>query len=145
MCFLFLQLQAEVQRLEVLKMQSMKSITEAIRAEIALFWERCFYSQEQRQAFVPYHNGEKLLFTDKTFSALNICGLLFSHRGSVCFNACFFPQMISQRSFSTGTRLRSRTWRSILRTTKSCFRESQNGRRTGPCTWSLMWVLNSWL
>lgn len=47
-------LQAEVQRLEVLKMQSMKSVIEAIRAEIALFWERCFYSQEQQQAFVPY-------------------------------------------------------------------------------------------
>ncbi|XP_040893968.1 protein regulator of cytokinesis 1-like isoform X2 [Toxotes jaculatrix] len=49
-------LQTEVQRLEVLKMQSLKSIIEAIRAEIALFWERCFYSQEQQQAFVPYHN-----------------------------------------------------------------------------------------
>uniref|UniRef100_UPI0037E87970 protein regulator of cytokinesis 1-like n=1 Tax=Semicossyphus pulcher TaxID=241346 RepID=UPI0037E87970 len=48
-------LQAEVQRLEVLKMQSMKSVIEAIRAEIALFWERCFYSQEQQQAFLPYH------------------------------------------------------------------------------------------
>uniref|UniRef100_A0A673C9H7 Protein regulator of cytokinesis 1-like n=1 Tax=Sphaeramia orbicularis TaxID=375764 RepID=A0A673C9H7_9TELE len=48
-------LQIEFQRLEVLKIQSMKSVTEAIRAEIALLWERCFYSQEQCQAFVPYH------------------------------------------------------------------------------------------
>uniref|UniRef100_A0A8D3CXZ5 Protein regulator of cytokinesis 1-like n=1 Tax=Scophthalmus maximus TaxID=52904 RepID=A0A8D3CXZ5_SCOMX len=51
-------LQAEVQRLEVLKMQSMKSFIEAIRAEIALFWERCFYSQEQQQAFVAYHDDD---------------------------------------------------------------------------------------
>ncbi|XP_070763557.1 protein regulator of cytokinesis 1-like isoform X1 [Enoplosus armatus] len=51
-------LQAEVQRLQVLKMQSMKSVIEAIRAEIALFWERCFYSQEQQQAFVPYHDDD---------------------------------------------------------------------------------------
>ncbi|XP_042352314.1 protein regulator of cytokinesis 1-like [Plectropomus leopardus] len=51
-------LQAEVQRLEVLKMQSMKSVTEAVRAEIALFWERCFYSQEQQQAFAAYHDDD---------------------------------------------------------------------------------------
>lgn len=51
-------LQTEVQRLEVLKMQSMKSVIEAIRVEIALLWEKCFYSQEQQQAFVPYHNED---------------------------------------------------------------------------------------
>ncbi|XP_044050370.1 protein regulator of cytokinesis 1-like isoform X3 [Siniperca chuatsi] len=51
-------LQAEVQHLEVLKMQSMKSVIEAIRAEIALFWERCFYSQEQQQAFQPHHDDD---------------------------------------------------------------------------------------
>ncbi|XP_058500918.1 protein regulator of cytokinesis 1-like [Solea solea] len=48
-------LETEVQRLEVLKMQSMKSVIESIRAEIAIFWERCFYSPEQQQAFVAYH------------------------------------------------------------------------------------------
>ncbi|KAF7663259.1 hypothetical protein LDENG_00215570 [Lucifuga dentata] len=51
-------LQAEVQRLEELKMKSMKSVIEAIRAEIALFWERCFYSEEQHQAFVAYHDDD---------------------------------------------------------------------------------------
>ncbi|CAJ1056501.1 protein regulator of cytokinesis 1-like isoform X2 [Xyrichtys novacula] len=56
-------LQVEVQRLEVLKMQSMRSVIEAIRAEIALFWERCFYSQEQQQAFVSYHSDD---FTEET-------------------------------------------------------------------------------
>ncbi|XP_036963400.1 protein regulator of cytokinesis 1-like isoform X2 [Acanthopagrus latus] len=48
-------LRAEVERLEVLKMQSMRSVIESIRAEIALYWEKCFYSQEQQQAFFPYH------------------------------------------------------------------------------------------
>ncbi|KAI9529631.1 hypothetical protein NQZ68_007869 [Dissostichus eleginoides] len=51
-------LQAEVQRLEVLKMQSMKSFIVAIRGEIALFWEKCFYSQEQQQAFFSYHDDD---------------------------------------------------------------------------------------
>ncbi|XP_029289675.1 protein regulator of cytokinesis 1-like isoform X1 [Cottoperca gobio] len=51
-------LQAEVQRLEVMKMQSMKTFIEAIRAEIAIFWERCFYSQEQQQAFFSYHDDD---------------------------------------------------------------------------------------
>ncbi|XP_071752769.1 protein regulator of cytokinesis 1-like isoform X1 [Centroberyx gerrardi] len=49
-------LQDEVKRLDMLKLKSMKSFIEAIRAEVALFWEKCFYSQEQRQAFVPYHD-----------------------------------------------------------------------------------------
>lgn len=67
------QLQAEVQRLQVLKMQSMKSVIEAIRAEIALLWEKCFYSQEQQQSFVPYHDGEYLLYIEKTLTLI-ICG-----------------------------------------------------------------------
>lgn len=53
-----LQLQTEVQRLEVLKMQSMKSVIETIRTEIKHFWAKCFYSQEQQEAFVSYNAGE---------------------------------------------------------------------------------------
>lgn len=60
MCVMCFQLQAEVQRLEVLKMQSMQSVIEAIRAEIALLWKKCFYSPEQQEAFAPYHDGECL-------------------------------------------------------------------------------------
>ncbi|KAK2842391.1 hypothetical protein Q5P01_012591 [Channa striata] len=51
-------LQAEVERLELLKMQSMKSVIEAIRAEIVLLWEKCFYSQEQQQTFAPYYKAD---------------------------------------------------------------------------------------
>lgn len=68
---MYFQLQVELQRLEVLKMHSMKSVTEAIRAEIALLWERCFYSKEQQQAFAPYHDGECPFFKDNTLK-LNI-------------------------------------------------------------------------
>lgn len=39
-------------------MNSIKSFTEAVRTEIALYWEKCFYSLEQREAFTPYQAGE---------------------------------------------------------------------------------------
>ncbi|KAM5292898.1 protein regulator of cytokinesis 1 isoform 9-T9 [Ctenodactylus gundi] len=48
-------LQLEVDRLEELKMQNMKKVIEAIRVEVAQYWDKCFYSQEQRQAFAPYY------------------------------------------------------------------------------------------
>lgn len=51
------QLQLEVDRLEELKMQNMKKVIEAIRAELVQYWEQCFYSQEQRQAFAPFYDG----------------------------------------------------------------------------------------
>lgn len=51
------QLQLEVDRLEELKMQNMKKVIEAIRVELAQYWDQCFYSQEQRQAFAPYYAG----------------------------------------------------------------------------------------
>lgn len=53
-------------------MQSMKTVIEAIRAEIALFWEKCFYSEEQRQSFVPYYDGKGLLYNDNNLT-LNVC------------------------------------------------------------------------
>ncbi|XP_006885224.1 PREDICTED: protein regulator of cytokinesis 1 isoform X2 [Elephantulus edwardii] len=57
-------LQLEVDRLEELKLQNMKKVIEAIRVELAQYWDLCFYSQEQRQAFAPYYADdytEKLL------------------------------------------------------------------------------------
>ncbi|MEJ1283146.1 hypothetical protein NN561_014114 [Cricetulus griseus] len=47
-------LQLEVDRLEELKMQNLKQVTETSRVELAQFWDQCFHSQEQRQAFAPY-------------------------------------------------------------------------------------------
>uniref|UniRef100_A0A8C2E1W1 Protein regulator of cytokinesis 1b n=1 Tax=Cyprinus carpio TaxID=7962 RepID=A0A8C2E1W1_CYPCA len=51
-------LQAEVKRLEELKLKSIQNVTEAIRNEIAVFWDKCFYSTDQRQAFVPYYDDD---------------------------------------------------------------------------------------
>lgn len=57
-CLPSLQLKTELQRLELLKMNSIKTFIETIRTEIALYWEKCFYSLEQREAFAPYQAGE---------------------------------------------------------------------------------------
>ncbi|KAM3877324.1 protein regulator of cytokinesis 1b [Diretmus argenteus] len=51
-------LQAEVQRLEELKLLNIRNVTDAIRSEIAVLWEKCFLSTDQRQAFVPYFSED---------------------------------------------------------------------------------------
>ncbi|KAG7481765.1 hypothetical protein JOB18_004206 [Solea senegalensis] len=51
-------LQAEVQRLEELKLLNIRNVTDAIRSEIAVFWEKCFFSIDQRQAFAPYFSED---------------------------------------------------------------------------------------
>lgn len=59
-CLIFIcppQLQTEVQRLEELKLQNIRNVIDAIRSEIAVFWEKCFLSTDQRQAFTPYFSG----------------------------------------------------------------------------------------
>ncbi|XP_025916574.1 protein regulator of cytokinesis 1 isoform X6 [Apteryx rowi] len=51
-------LQLEVDRLEELKLQNMKAVILAIRAELADYWDKCFYSQEQRDVFSPYYDED---------------------------------------------------------------------------------------
>ncbi|XP_074405098.1 protein regulator of cytokinesis 1 isoform X4 [Zonotrichia albicollis] len=51
-------LQQEVDRLEELKLQNMKSVIHAIRAELADYWDKCFYSQEQRERFSPFYDED---------------------------------------------------------------------------------------
>ncbi|XP_062357104.1 protein regulator of cytokinesis 1 isoform X3 [Cinclus cinclus] len=51
-------LQQEVDRLEELKLQNMKSVIHAIRAELADYWDKCFYSQEQRENFSPFYDED---------------------------------------------------------------------------------------
>ncbi|XP_073320669.1 protein regulator of cytokinesis 1b [Pagrus major] len=58
-------LQAEVQRLEELKLLNIHNVTDAIRSEIAVFWEKCFYSIDQRQDFAPYFSED---FTEDLLS-----------------------------------------------------------------------------
>ncbi|XP_054468118.1 protein regulator of cytokinesis 1b isoform X2 [Anoplopoma fimbria] len=58
-------LQAEVQRLEELKLLNIHNVTDAIRSEIAVFWEKCFFSIDQRQSFSPYFSED---FTEDLLS-----------------------------------------------------------------------------
>ncbi|KAM7015364.1 protein regulator of cytokinesis 1b isoform 3-T3 [Tautogolabrus adspersus] len=58
-------LQAEVQRLEELKLLNIRNVTDAIRSEIAVFWEKCFLSIDQRQDFAPYFSED---FTEELLS-----------------------------------------------------------------------------
>ncbi|KAJ3612601.1 hypothetical protein NHX12_020869 [Muraenolepis orangiensis] len=57
-------LQAALKCLDALKMKSIKSFIEAIRSEVTLLWDKCFYSAEQRQEFAPYY-GEEGDFTEE--------------------------------------------------------------------------------
>ncbi|XP_076594811.1 protein regulator of cytokinesis 1b isoform X1 [Chaetodon auriga] len=58
-------LRAEVQRLEELKLLNIRNVTDAIRSEIAVLWEKCFLSIDQRQAFAPYFSED---FTEELLS-----------------------------------------------------------------------------
>ncbi|CAM9408539.1 unnamed protein product [Bubo scandiacus] len=51
-------LQLEADHLEELKLQNMKSVIQAIRQELAGYWDKCFYSQEQREGFSPYYDED---------------------------------------------------------------------------------------
>ncbi|XP_065497735.1 protein regulator of cytokinesis 1 isoform X2 [Caloenas nicobarica] len=52
------QLQLEADRLEELQLQNMKSVVQVIRAELTEYWDKCFYSQEQREGFSPYYDED---------------------------------------------------------------------------------------
>ncbi|KAM8877885.1 protein regulator of cytokinesis 1b isoform 1-T1 [Synchiropus picturatus] len=58
-------LQAEAQRLEELKLQNIHNVIDAIRSEIAVLWEKCFFSIDQREAFAPYFSD---VFTEELLS-----------------------------------------------------------------------------
>ena len=55
-----LQLEAEVERLNVLKKQSLSKFIEATRAELHKIWDLCFYGDEQRKEFAFAYSGEDL-------------------------------------------------------------------------------------
>ncbi|XP_060116054.1 LOW QUALITY PROTEIN: protein regulator of cytokinesis 1 [Heteronotia binoei] len=57
-------LQLELNRLETLKLQNIRNMVEAVRVELADYWDKCFYGKEQRESFSPYyqdHFTEELL------------------------------------------------------------------------------------
>ncbi|XP_072838272.2 protein regulator of cytokinesis 1 isoform X1 [Pogona vitticeps] len=51
-------LQSEVDRLEELKLQNLRNVIEAVRAELADFWDKCFYGEEQKRSFSPYYQDD---------------------------------------------------------------------------------------
>ncbi|NP_001004494.1 protein regulator of cytokinesis 1a [Danio rerio] len=51
-------LQAEFQRMEGLKKKNIERVIRTIRSEIVKFWEKCYFSQEQRRAFLPFHSDD---------------------------------------------------------------------------------------
>ncbi|XP_056428003.1 protein regulator of cytokinesis 1 isoform X2 [Hyla sarda] len=51
-------LQEEVDRLHELKLQNIKNVIEVIRTELSSYWDKCFYSNEQRQGFAPFYDED---------------------------------------------------------------------------------------
>ncbi|XP_038046048.1 protein regulator of cytokinesis 1-like isoform X2 [Patiria miniata] len=51
-------LRQELARLEELKIQNLKRVTEASREEIALWWDKCYYSRLQRNDFAGFYDDE---------------------------------------------------------------------------------------
>ncbi|XP_030353717.1 protein regulator of cytokinesis 1 isoform X1 [Strigops habroptila] len=51
-------LQLEVDQLEKMKLQNMKSVVQAIRTELAVYWDKCFYTQQQREGFSAYYDED---------------------------------------------------------------------------------------
>ncbi|XP_070541094.1 protein regulator of cytokinesis 1-like [Ptychodera flava] len=49
-------LQKEVARLEELKKQNIQRVTEGIREELKTWWDKCFYSRQQRHAFTAAYD-----------------------------------------------------------------------------------------
>nr|XP_060611436.1 protein regulator of cytokinesis 1 [Anolis sagrei ordinatus] len=51
-------LRREEERLEQLKRDNIQNVVEAIRGELASYWEKCFYSEQQRRSFSPYFQDD---------------------------------------------------------------------------------------
>ncbi|XP_033102800.1 protein regulator of cytokinesis 1-like isoform X2 [Anneissia japonica] len=49
-------LKEELQRLEQLKKENIKKVIEEMREELASWWNNCFFSREQKQAFTPAYD-----------------------------------------------------------------------------------------
>lgn len=53
-----LKLKAEISRCEKLKFDNIQRFVEGMRKEIVEWWDKCFYSREQREQFTSYFNGK---------------------------------------------------------------------------------------
>ena len=50
-------MKAEIARCELLKLQNMQQVIESTRRELTEWWDRCYYSPEQRRDFTPFYDG----------------------------------------------------------------------------------------
>ncbi|XP_018108386.1 protein regulator of cytokinesis 1 isoform X3 [Xenopus laevis] len=55
----------ELQHLEDLKKANLKDVVLKIRDELKMYWDKCLYTTEQRNAFTPYYNDD---FTEDLLS-----------------------------------------------------------------------------
>ncbi|KAM5192870.1 protein regulator of cytokinesis 1-like isoform 2-T2 [Mantella aurantiaca] len=55
----------ELGRLEDMKLANLKQVVLKIRCELSIYWDKCFYSEEQRKAFAPYYSDD---FTEDLLS-----------------------------------------------------------------------------
>ncbi|KAM9329143.1 protein regulator of cytokinesis 1-like [Gastrophryne carolinensis] len=55
----------EFLRLEEMKIANLKQVVLKIREELNMYWEKCFFSEEQRKAFAPYYSDD---FTEDLLS-----------------------------------------------------------------------------
>lgn len=55
----------ELGRLEEIKIVNLKQVILKIRHELKIYWDKCFYSEEQRKAFEPYYSDD---FTEDLLS-----------------------------------------------------------------------------
>ncbi|XP_062819609.1 protein regulator of cytokinesis 1 isoform X2 [Anolis carolinensis] len=51
-------LQQEEDRLEQLKRDNIQNVVEAIRTELVGYWDKCFFSEQQRRSFAPYFQDD---------------------------------------------------------------------------------------
>lgn len=56
----FLQLKVEIAKCEKLKFDNIQRFVEGMRKEIVEWWDKCFFSREQREDFTAYFNGNEI-------------------------------------------------------------------------------------
>lgn len=52
------QLRAELSRLQELKQQNMARFINQLRRELETWWEKCYITDEEKNAFLPYLSGK---------------------------------------------------------------------------------------
>lgn len=51
-------LRKEIQACELLKFQNLRRFIEGIRHELVSWWDKCFFSKDQRARFTAYNGGK---------------------------------------------------------------------------------------